>query len=416
MAEKKWTDKLRQKMEGYEQMPPSGLWEAIEAGLPVRQAAFPWMWALAGVAAVALAAVLIWHPAESPVTGPALAEADRIEIVDIPDEGAVDAVEAADAVAPVSDMLAQAPAVKRVARPAPVNPMTEETVVPAIDEQETMLPDANEQEAAEPETGEPEVIVPETGKTEVNTPEVKVPETVMPETNVLIPDAPVSRTKSAPRLTASLLAGGLPGSATSYSSGYGIAANAAPRSARMAMAPLLSRNKPSESESHYSVAMRVGAMFNLSFSEHWGIETGLQLTNLQNQTKSVTGSVTTIKDKTIAYVGIPVMAVWTPLRFDRFSLYASAGPMFEYGFRSLNKDETYIGSELEGAETYNAAESDAIFSVGMNIGAQWMVSEAGALFIQPGVSWHLAGAGNTETFYTQHPFAFGHTAGFRFGF
>ena len=404
MAEKKWTDKLRQKMEGYEQTPPPGLWEAVEAGLPARPVAFPWIWAFAGVAAVSLAAVLLWHPGDQTVTGPALAEEGHIEILEAPEETIADDSP--------SDMLAQAPPVKFV----PQQTLLEKTVEDAEEEfeEEPVISETDQPETKLPESNEFEAGIQEAQESGDQAPEVSVPETVVPEANILIPDFPTSKTQSAPRLTASLLAGGLPGSATSYSSGYGIAANAAPRSARMAH--LLSRNKPSESESHYSVAMRVGAMFNLSFSEHWGIETGLQLTNLQNQTRSVTGSVTTVKDKTIAYLGIPLMAVWTPLRFDRFSVYASAGPMFEYGFRSLNKDETYIGSERESAETYNSRESDAIFSIGMNLGAQWMVSDAGALFVQPGLSWHLAGTGNTETFYTQHPLAFGLTAGFRFGF
>ena len=160
----------------------------------------------------------------------------------------------------------------------------------------------------------------------------------------------------------------------------------------------------------------MGALFNYSFSEHWGVETGLQLTNLQTRTKTTTGSVTSATDKTISYIGLPLMVVYTPLRFERLSIYTSAGPMFEYGFRSFGKQENYLGSEKVEETKFTGKESDAVFSLGLNLGAQWMVTDFGGLFLQPGLSWHLVGDGNTETFYTEHPLSFSVSAGFRFLF
>ena len=365
MAENKWTDSLRKKMEGYEQTPPEGLWEAVEAGLPGRRAAaFPWMWALAGVAAVALTVVLLWRPEQQTVSPHALAETDNqlTESVDVPP----------------TVQQAEIPVAKKKADVA-----REETEIVVEDAEAEINEIADNNEIIEITED-----AADSGQEDIK----QVPEPIppVPET-VIIPSEPGPASKSRVRLTASLLAGSLPGSASSISSGYGLATHNGPMSAKMA--PMLSRNKPSQTESHYSVAMRAGALFNLSFSPHWGVETGLMLTNLQNRSKSVTGSATTVNDKTIAYLGIPLMAVWTPWTFDRFSVYASAGPMLEYGFRSFNKEQTYIGDELESSNTFNSKENDLIFSLGLNIGAQWMVSDAGALFLQPGVSWHMAGAG-----------------------
>ena len=59
MAETKWNDRLRESMEDFSMTPPEGLWEAVEARVQRPRAGFPWWWALAGVAAVAAAAVLI---------------------------------------------------------------------------------------------------------------------------------------------------------------------------------------------------------------------------------------------------------------------------------------------------------------------------------------------------------------------
>lgn len=380
MAENKWNQKLRQKMEGYEQAPPEGLWEAVEAALPGRRAAaFPW-WALAGVAAAVLAVVMLW-PDTPLAPDDAVAIVSPVETEAVPDEAVA-----------VPETSAEDVSSGNVAIVSPVS------AVPA-----------SEADAADVPSVAPADTVAKVSPSQ--------PDSV-PEKDV-IPAEPVFAVQAAKRnrlaYSASLVAGGLPGVAISTSTGYGLL-QASPSRSGSKMAPLLSRNKPSETETRHSVAMSVGAMFSLSFSEHWGIETGLQLTNLQTQTKSVSGSITNVSDKTISYVGVPVRVVYTPWRIDRFSLYASAGPMFEYGFASFGKQETYMGEERTAQEPFRGKESDAVFSLGANLGAQWQVSYAGALFVQPGVSWHIAGTGNTETFYTAHPVSFAISAGFRFGF
>ncbi len=387
-------------MEGYEQTPPEGLWEAVEAGIPVRKATFPWIWALAGVAAVVLAAVLLWNPASTPV-GPAIAEAEKLEVVEpeLIDPAPVDSEPIAVIPGPlsvISDTDRESPST-----PSYIAPTTPDA--PVIPDSVAVIPVSDRESESSPSDVTPVApatpVIPDSDR----------------ESESSIPLTTTVRTRSNPRLTASLLASGIPGSTSSTQSGYGLQQSSI-RSTRMAPAALLSRNKPSETQTRHSVALRVGAMFNLSFTEHWGLETGLQLTNLQTQTKSVSGSITAVKDKTVSYLGVPLLAVYTPLRLDRFSLYTSAGPMFEYGFRSFGKDETYMGGERTDQSPFSEKESDFAFSLGLNLGVQWMVSSAGAIFVQPGLSWHMAGSGNMETFYTEHPLAFGVTAGFRFGF
>jgi hypothetical protein len=180
---------------------------------------------------------------------------------------------------------------------------------------------------------------------------------------------------------------------------------------------MLSRNRETNTDVRYSVAMRVGALVNISFTEHWGLETGLQLSNLLNETKSVTGNLTSVTDKTLSYLGIPLFAVYTPVRAGRFSLYASAGPMFEYGFYSKGVTKSYInGGRYGGQDKFKSSCSDPIWSLNANLGAQYKVSSVGTLFIQPGLSWHMGGKGNNESLYTAKPLLFSLAGGFRFLF
>ena len=418
MAENKWNQKLRRKMEGYEQTPPDGLWEAVEAALPGRRAAaFPW-WALAGVAAAVLAVVLLWPEAPVAPDG-AVAIVSPVETEAVPDKPV--SLSEADA-EDVSPILPEAEAPARPVSVSKTNVADVQTAVSA-DNDNIVSPaepvsDSETEADVVPSVAPADTIAIESPDKpdSVSEKDAEGVPSVLPKD--VTPAEPVFAVQAAKRnrlaYNASLVAGGLPGVATSTTAGYGL--KASPERSGSKMAPLLSRNKPSETETRHSVAMSVGAMFNLSFSEHWGVETGLQLTNLQTQVKSVSGSITTVSDKTISYVGVPLRVVYTPWRFDRFALYASAGPMFEYGFASFGKEETYMGDERTAQEPFRGKESDAVFSLGANLGAQWQVSYAGALFVQPGLSWHITGAGNTETFYTAHPLSFAISAGFRFGF
>ena len=402
-------------MEDYTQTPPEGLWEGIEAGLPAPRTAFPWMWALAGVAAVLLAVVLIWRPADTPA--PAVAEVTTEEVIVSPEDMATEPAP----VEPEAVSSSRKASAGAIAEVVPAEQPGSEAAASVTDQAVTVPADdaaiddsaAADEPAAEEPSAEEEAAEGEAAEDDGA---VVAPSPSVPGKNVPVFPAEKTVIRRKPVVSGSLIAGAIPGSAvTSYTS-FATAAPYGRGAGRMSTAALLSRNKPNQTETNYSVAMRVGAMFNLSFSPHWGIESGLQLTNLQAQTTSVSGNVTTLTDKTISYIGIPLLAVYTPLRLDRFSLYTSAGPMFEYGFRSFGTVKSFIGEEQVGGEKINDKESDAIFSVGLNIGAQWQIADFGGLFFQPGVSWHLAGEGNTESFYTKHPLAFSLAAGFRFTF
>ena len=426
MADTRWNDKLRRRMAEYSQTPPEGLWEAVEAGLPSRKAAaFPWMWALAGVAAAVLAVVLLWRPGETADPSALSAEAQTIEL-------AAEAEKApADTVVPEIEVL-PAEAVD-ASRPLPTTGKSAagRGLVATVETQDDDTEPAANQPAAEAEESEPDGRKP--SEAEPVEPKAAEAEPSAQQTSVKPSETAPSRTPAASdpfagervrrrtrvsKVSASLIAGSLPGSATESYTAYGMTGvrSSAASPARVAAVGLMSRNRATDTKVQHSLAFRIGALFNWSFTEHWGVETGIQLSNLQTRTSAVTGNMTSLTGKTISYIGIPLLAVYTPWRGERLAVYASAGPMFEYGFRSFGTQESYIGSDRITSDTFTNREQDAIWSLGLNAGVQWQMNRSGGLFLQPGVSWHLAGEGNTESYYTVHPVSFALTAGFRFSF
>ena len=223
----------------------------------------------------------------------------------------------------------------------------------------------------------------------------------------------------APLVTFSLIAGGVPGGAVanSYTS-YAMSAvqTAAASTTGKVPVALLSRNKQTENDVRHSIALRAGAMFSVPIGRYWGVETGLQLSNLLTKTTSTTGNMTTVTNRTISYVGLPLYAVYTPLRFGNGAVYASAGPMIEYGFRSSGTTEDFISGGNVGSEKFSTRISDLVWSLNLNAGVQWLIGGVGGLFVQPGLSWYIPGQSKEETFYTEHPLSFALSAGFRFSF
>ena len=108
------------------------------------------------------------------------------------------------------------------------------------------------------------------------------------------------------------------------------------------------------------------------------------------------------------------MAVYTPWSGRHLSVYLSAGPSVEYGFRSSGNIREVIGNlapVVRNIDKYTPG--DFIWSLGANVGAQWAFGNFGALFVQPGVSWHIAGENSPESYYTANPVAFNLSGGFR---
>ena len=101
------------------------------------------------------------------------------------------------------------------------------------------------------------------------------------------------------------------------------------------------------------------------------------------------------------------------LRWNRLGLYLQAGPMYEITLDTPSTTWTYIAGKQQSSRTDNTYIRDDIWSFNVNAGLQLRLFRNGAIFVQPGFSWHFAGDNNLETYYTTHPAAFSLSLGYR---
>lgn len=432
MNDRNWNDKLRKQLSEYGQTPPEGLWEAVEAKVRKPSAAFPWWWALAGAAAAVAAVLLVVRP--EGVTTPSASVKDTAE--------AVAALERADTLVspqaePEPDVMTAPAARKAYAAltPVPTSPAAEAGVVtptvedsPVAAEKESVVPSAGagvvppavedspvaaETESEVQQPVEAEVSVAEenasedksSGKPVAGSPapgkELPVEIKTYPAEKPLYADAGQDN-----RIRMSFIASGVPGGQFSHSEiQYGIG-----QQMRMAPSPksfssLLSRNRSTETQTEYSLAYRAGILVNLQLSKHWSVESGLQLSRLAGTVTSSVGSISTQTKNTMLYLGIPVYAVYTPWEGRNLGIYFSAGPMAEYGVLMTGSVRETIGTVVN--TTHDAVfPKDFIFSLGANAGLQLKIGSLAALFVQPGISWHIPSANSPESYYTAQPLAF----------
>ncbi len=234
-----------------------------------------------------------------------------------------------------------------------------------------------------------------------------------------MPDQVPSSRKKGAKVQLSVTSGGLLAQAGTVSrNGYGLPDS--PVSKAPAAAPALfksvNRNKASSTEARHWQNFRAGLLVNYAFSPRWSVETGVEYTSLQARQNTLSGNSNMVADRHFNYLGIPLNVQFRPLEMGQFSLYLSAGPMFEFLVGSRERSQSFANGVLVFEEEPHALDlNDRRWSLNAGLGLQWQPFRFGALFIQPGVSWHLPGGENApETFYSTRPVAFDLIFGARF--
>ncbi len=400
MAEK-WNDKLRKQLFDYTQAPPEGVWDAVEGHLARGRsaAAFPWWWALAGAAAALVALLVVVRPSSEkqfPAVGPVVAELADTALAP---PAKIDTV--------VVNPLTPGDTAVPVTTAAPVNSVTprhrdlsDVAVAQAVDQQDAEAPVTEDTSS---QMQNPIVEDDFNPSQEEPAEEEKAPEKPVhilplkqyPAERPLLADA------SANRPHISLLTSGALGAVPSNTiAEYGMSGTMRMASSSRSMSPVsvLSRNKSTVTDIKHRLVYRVG----------------MQLSRLASDVYSTSGTMTSSTHTDMHYFGVPLMAVYTPWSGRHLSVYLSAGPSVEYGFRSSGNIREVIGNlapVVRNIDKYTPG--DFIWSLGANVGAQWAFGNFGALFVQPGVSWHIAGENSPESYYTANPVAFNLSGGFR---
>lgn len=412
---KDWTDKLPSILEDYEESAPEGLWDAVldgMAGRKKRLAAFWWVGGILSAAAAVVLAVFLWKPAAQPATVSSVPETMIAETLRENIEADAPATEAE----PGRYAQPEIPATK-----AAVKTPAEKEAMPQPDEQAgtEVLPEDKPKtdKASEPETNQEGPSKKDQPSMPETQPEKETP--VRPSFESTARKKPASARRIQLRLSSGNY---LAQAANELFQGYGV-----PYNPGMAMStksgedgeitvPMLSRNRESSTEARHRQLFRVQLGISYPFSQRWSIGSGISYSLLQSEYSTVSGETRTLTTRQLHYLGVPLTIQFKAFEFKRLSIIAEAGPMFETAIGSNVWTNSYVG-EMPASRQLDFVEAkDFQWSLTAGLGVQYQLFRYGALFMQPGLSWHLAGSGNVESIYTQRPLAFDLSFGYRFTF
>ncbi len=421
-----WTDRLPELLEGYTEAEPEGLWDAVQAGIEPRKRRVAAAWWYSGGALLAAAAivavVLLWpvRPATdvSLVPGDVVADLTETVVDEAPEDGEVPASAIAG-----QDRVPSAAIASRGCNgrgPSEMGGVSQRQA----EEETAVLP-------AEDSTSTASTDTTSAGNVQ-NEPETHIEaEThVIPETHVvpLEKKQPKVRRKPTTRVQAGFTATGYFSQIASNSTtGVGVPANPGSRLSFMPMTKasgtpgvnysagpsMLSRNKASTTDASHSQSAKLAVTLKVNLDYRWGIETGIVSSTLKSEFNTMVGSSRTFTDRTITYLGIPLFATYNVFEWHRLSMYLSAGPMYEFTTRTNLESRSYVGGSLTESNFDNTLYEDSKWSVNASAGLQLRVFDHGALFVQPGVSYHFKDDSALETFYTEHPASYNVTFGYR---
>lgn len=410
MDNKNWTDQLPDLLQEFQESAPEGLWDAVQSGLAQRRRQRVAWWisgAVAAAAAVVLA-VFLWPAAPSvtlvpgeeqvaqvtpetvvlPETVPETPEAPAAPETPVTKPAARPAValQVAPEIAPVAEPVAE-PAAAPETAPVMEEPATEPVAVPAT------------RPEAEPAT----------------TPATKPAAEQAPQPVVIPLEQQIRRRSAAGgglRL-ALRTEGCLSPSQTLTSAGYGLPMSSATLPGGISLR-MLNRNQASTSESVHSQSARVSLGVQYAFLPRLAVETGLSLTTLHSTVTTETGTAQSSSVRRMQYLGVPLMLHFDALEWWRLGFYLQAGPMYEWCIGTQTTEISGLGERLLDDTQSKQRVDDGIWSLQTAAGVQLRLFQHGALFVQPGFSWHFPGTGTVENYYTTHPAAFSLSFGFRF--
>jgi len=411
---KDWTDKLPSLLEEYEESAPEGLWDAVLDGMARRKkraAAFWWGGGILSAAAAVVLAVFLWKPATEPASVSSVPETMLAETLP---ENAPD-----DATAPEAGQLRFAPSELPAGKPAAPKPAAEETLAHEQAVTEALPIDTQTDEAVPEEPPVPTETLPEISPVPAETlPEKPAKEDTFPESfGTTEREKPASKKKIQLRLSSGTY---LAQAANELFKGYGVPYNPGMTIATKSgeegeiTVPMLSRNRESSTEARHRQLLRVQLGVTYPLSKRWSIGSGVSYSLLQSEYATVSGETRTQTTRRLHYLGVPLTAQFKAFEFKRLSILAEAGPMFEAAVGSKVWTQSYVGDMLASRQLEYPLVKDFRWSLNAGLSVQYQLFRHGAIFVQPGISWHFAGNGNVESVYSLRPLSFDFSFGFRF--
>lgn len=425
-----WTNKLKNKMEGYTEQPSDSVWAGISAAAGLtgnkRRAVPLWLLASSAIAAAALFGAMLIFNAKEDVPATMTAEA-----VKVGQELVVSARVVQD------NDITSVPEVSQAGLYVETEVRDFRGAAVSVD----FSDEPSDEVAVEP-FGEVVGVTAETSeKNEIEgTIEPDTEEDIEPdedggrfadEWKWVLAEPELQRTKRGGKFAAGLSVNGS-GSASSLRSRPTAATlGANPLDCGVSSADWVDRrvesvagvivyNQPVvTTEYSHKMPVKIGASIRYDFNKFLGIESGLTYSFLSSDLK--TGEEGAVSGwskgvQSMHYLGIPLNLSFNIFSSRYFNAYVTAGGLMEKCVRGSLKTDEYLDGKYHGSSSTSLKQKGLQWSVNGAAGIQVNILPQLGLYMEPGVSHHFSNNSKVRTIYSDKPTDFSLSFGLRYTF
>ena len=417
-----WTNKLKDKMEGYTEQPSDSVWAGISAAAGLtgnkRRAVPLWLLASSAIAAAGLFGAMLFFNVKEDIPATMTAEA-----VKVGQEPVVSAQVVQD------NDITSVPEVSQARRYVETEVGEFRGVAVSEDFSGEVY---GEVVGVTAETSEKNEIE---GNIEPDTEEDIEPEDdggrFADAWKWVLAEPELQRTKRGGKLAAGLSVNGS-GSASSLSSRPTAAAlGANPLDCGVSSADWVDRrvesaagvivyNQPEvTTEYSHKMPVKIGASIRYDFNKFLGIESGLTYSFLSSDLK--TGKEGAVSGwskgvQSMHYLGIPLNLSFNIFTSRYFNAYVTAGGLMEKCVRGSLKTDEYLDGKYHGSSSTTLKQKGLQWSVNGAAGIQVNILPQLGLYMEPGVSHHFSNNSKVRTIYSDKPTDFSLSFGLRYTF
>ena len=422
-----WTNKLKDKMEGYTEQPSDSVWAGISAAAGLtgnkRRAVPLWLLASSAIAAAALFGAMLFFNVKEDIPATMTAEA-----VKVGQEPVVSAQVVQD------NDITSVPEVSQARRYVETGVRDFRGAAVSGD----FSDEPSDEVAGEP-FGEVVGVTAAASENEGNI-ETDMEESIEPDDNGgrfadawkwVLAEPELQRTKRGGKLAAGLSVNGS-GSASSLSSRPTAAAlGANPLDCGVSSADWVDRrvesaagvivyNQPEvTTEYSHKMPVKIGASIRYDFNKFLGIESGLTYSFLSSDLKTGKEGAVSGWSKGIQsmhYLGIPLNLSFNIFSSRYFNAYITAGGLMEKCVRGSLKTDEYLDGKYHGSSSTALKQKGLQWSVNGAAGIQVNILPQLGLYMEPGVSHHFSNNSKVRTIYSDKPTDFSLSFGLRYTF
>jgi len=422
-----WTNKLKDKMEGYTEQPSDSVWAGISAAAGLtgnkRRAVPLWLLASSAIGAAALFGAMLFFNVKEDIPATMTAEA-----VKVGQEPVVSAQVVQD------NDITSVPEVSQARRYVETEVRDFRGMAVSGD----FSDEPSDEVAGEP-FGEVVGVTAEASENEGNI-ETDMEESIEPDDDGgrfadawkwVLAEPELQRTKRSGKLAAGLSVNGS-GSASSLSSRPTAAVlGANPLDCGVSSADWVDRrvesaagvivyNQPEvTTEYSHKMPVKIGASIRYDFNKFLGIESGLTYSFLSSDLKTgEEGAVSSWSKgvQSMHYLGIPLNLSFNIFSSRYFNAYVTVGGLMEKCVRGSLKTDEYLDGKYHGSSSTTLKQKGLQWSVNGAAGIQVNILPQLGLYMEPGVSHHFSNNSKVRTIYSDKPTDFSLSFGLRYTF